>query len=107
MKKAVIFLLALTLSLLGPSPARAQFSDCSTGLLQMPTAEMQEDGTFMITNNFLNKHATSTRWNYHTFQYGVAVSFWGRVELGYFCTIFNGNRSRMDATRKWSKTRIQ
>ena len=28
---------------------RAQFTDCSTGLLQMPTADMQDDGTFMIT----------------------------------------------------------
>ena len=99
--------LIYTVLLFSGFAAHAQFADCSTGLLQMPTAEMQEDGTFMITNNFLNKHATSTRWNYHTFQYGVAVSFWGRVELGYVCTIFNGNRSRMDATWKWSKTRIQ
>ena len=71
--------------------AHAQFADCSTGLLQMPTAEMQEDGTFMITNNFLNKHSLATgEWNYNTFQYGVTVSFWGRVEMGYICTIING-----------------
>lgn len=69
---------------------RAQFADCSTGLLQMPTADMQDDGTFMITNNFLNQHATSTKWNYDTFQYGIYVSFWRRLELGYVCTIFNG-----------------
>ena len=56
--------------------AYAQFADCSTGLLQMPTAEMQEDGTFMITNNFLNKHSlASSGWNYNTFQYGVAITF--------------------------------
>ena len=35
-------LLALALTLLGAGPAHAQFADCSTGLLQMPTAEMQE-----------------------------------------------------------------
>ena len=101
MQRHTIHKLLVTAAVLlaGAGAAHAQFSDCSTGLLQMPTAEMQEDGTFMITNNFLNKHATSTRWNYHTFQYGVTVSFWGRVELGYVCTIFNGNRSRMDATR--------
>ena len=81
--------LLFALCLLGTGVARAQFADASTGLLQMPTAEMQQDGTFMITNNFLNKHATSTRWSYHTFQYGFAVSFWGRVEIGYVCTIFN------------------
>lgn len=71
--------------------ARAQFADCSTGLLQMPTAAMQDDGTFMITNNFINQHSLATSgWNYNTFQYGFAVSFWGRIEMGYVCTIFNG-----------------
>ena len=70
---------------------RAQFTDCGTGLLQMPTADMQDDGTFMITNNFLNKHSLSTtHWGYNTFQYGFTVSFWKRVELSYICTIFNG-----------------
>lgn len=76
-----------------------QFADCSTGLLQMPTAEMQDDGTFMITNNFLNKHALPTSgWGYNTFQYGIYVSFWERLEIGYVCTIFNdywkGKQSR-------------
>ena len=70
--------------------ARAQFADCSTGLLQMPTAEMQEDGTFMITNNFINQHSLAPRWGYNTFQYGIYVSLWERVEIGYVCTIFNG-----------------
>ena len=81
--------LIVVLSLCFTGLARAQFADASTGLLQMPTAEMQADGTFMITNNFLNKHATSSRWSYNTFQYGFAVSFWGRMEIGYVCTIFN------------------
>lgn len=80
------------------SAARAQFTDGCTGLLQMPTADMQDEGTFMITNNFLNQHATSTRWSYDTFQYGIYISFWGRIEIGYICTIFNdywqGSQSR-------------
>ena len=45
----------------------------------------------MITNNFLNKHSLSPlAWNYNTFQYGIYISFWGRMELGYVCTILNG-----------------
>lgn len=68
-----------------------QFADCSTGLLQAPTAEMQQDGTFMITNNFLNQHSLpNSGWVYNTFQYGINVSFWGRIEIGYVCTLFNG-----------------
>ncbi len=91
--------LLLALSLCGAGVARAQFTDASTGLLQMPTAEMQLDGTFMITNNFLNKHSLPTSgWNYNTFQYGFAISFWERIEIGYVCTIFNdhwkGSQSR-------------
>jgi hypothetical protein len=86
-----LMILAVVLFLVGTPPARAQFADCSTGLLQMPTAEMQDDGTFMITNNFLNQHSLPTSgWCYNTFQYGFAVSFWGRIEMGYVCTIFNG-----------------
>lgn len=69
-----------------------QFADCSTGLLQAPTAEMQQDGTFMITNNFLNHHSLATSgWSYNTFQYGIYVSFWERLEVGYVCTLFNDN----------------
>lgn len=83
-----IVLMAL---LLGSGIARAQFAGCSTGLLQIPTADMQEDGTFMITNNFLNKHSLPSKgWNYNTFQYGIGISLWGRVEISYVCTIFNG-----------------
>ena len=93
--------------LAGASPAHAQFADCSTGLLQMPTAEMQEDGTFMITNNFLNKHSlASSGWNYNTFQYGFAVSFWGRVEMGYVCTIFNGAWDPRPEEEKTERQRI-
>ena len=97
-KKRSRIILSLLALLMTAATARAQFADASSGLLQMPSAEMQADGTFMITNNFLNRHATSTRWNYHTFQYGVYVSFWGRLEIGYVCTIFNdywqGSQSR-------------
>ena len=77
-KKIQILLLAAVLSLLGAAPARAQFADSSTGLLQMPTADMQPDGTFMITNNWLNKHSTSSRyWGYSTFQYGLPFLYGG------------------------------
>lgn len=90
MKKSFLFVLFLALA---AAVARAQFADSSTGLLQMPTAEMQPDGTFMITNNYLNKHSlSSVGWGYDTFQYGFSISFWGRMEIGYVCTIFDGVR---------------
>ena len=104
-------LLVMALVLLGTTPARAQFTDGSTGLLQMPTAEMQADGTFMMTTNFLNKHSLPTSgWCYNTLQYGISVSFWERVEIGYICTIFNGAwdpRPEEEKGRRWTIMRNQ
>ena len=98
-KRSRIILSLLTL-LMTAATARAQFADASSGLLQMPSAEMQADGTFMITNNFLNRRALpASGWSYHTFQYGFSVSFWGRLEIGYVCTIFN-DHWRGSQTRK-------
>ena len=75
------------------SSARAQFTDSASGLLQMPTAEIEEEGTFMITNNYLNKHSLSpSGWGYDTFAYGFNIAFWNRLEVGYVCTIFDGKR---------------
>ena len=39
---------------------RGQFFDCSSGLLQTPTAEMNPSGTFMVSSNYLNKHTLPT-----------------------------------------------
>ena len=59
----------------------------------MPTAEMEQSGTFMITNNYLNKHSLSPdAWGYDTFAYGFSITFWSRLEVGYVCTIFDGKR---------------
>ena len=72
--------------------ARAQFLDSTTGLLQMPTAVMNPEGTFMITNNYVNHHALSpVKWpDYNTFGYGFSVALWNRVEVAYSCVIMHG-----------------
>jgi len=38
--------------------SRGQFLDSTPGLMQMPTAIMNQSGTIMITNNLLNYHTT-------------------------------------------------
>ncbi len=72
--------------------ARAQFWDSSSGLLQAPSADMGVDGSFMITNSFLNQHSLSSRWGYHTFGYGFNINIWSRLEIGYVLTIIDGKR---------------
>lgn len=72
----------------------AQFSDSTTGLLRMPTADMEKSGTFMITNNYLNGHNLyPTYWaTYNTFAYGFDITFFSRVEIAYVCTIIDSKR---------------
>lgn len=86
--KRIIIGVALLLSVVS---ARAQFLDSTTGLLQMPTAVMNREGTFMITTNYLNQHTLSPRnWNYNTFGYGFNVALWDRVEVAYTCVLMHG-----------------
>lgn len=88
-----VILLSCVFLLLAVFISRGQFYDCSTGLLQSPSAEMNESGTFMITTAFLNKHLLPEAWGYHTFGYGINITFWSRLEIGYVMTIFDGKRA--------------
>ena len=78
--------------LLSAFSAQAQFLDSTTGLLQMPTAVMNREGTFMITSNFINYHALSpVKWpDYNTFSYAFNVALWERVEVAYVCVLMQG-----------------
>ena len=70
-------------------PAKAQFTYGTTGLLHMPTADMQRDKTFMAGGGFLDKHATPDRWKYDTWNYYINFTFFPWMEVGYTCTIFD------------------
>ena len=88
MKKAI---LVVFFSLVLAFGAKAQFVDGTKGLLCMPSAEMEAEGTFMISNNILNKEYLPTRgWGYNTFGYAFSITFWSRLEIAYSLTIFNG-----------------
>ena len=79
--------------LLLPFPAFSQFWDSQTGLLQMPSGEMQKSGTFMITNNFINEHTLPQNnpwWGYNTFMYGFNITFFSRLEISYICVLYMG-----------------
>ena len=70
-------------------PTMAQFTYGTTGLLHMPTADMQRDKTFMAGGGYLNSHATPSRWTYHTWNYYINFTFFPWLEVGYTCTIFD------------------
>lgn len=77
------------LLLLLANTAKAQFTYGTTGLLHMPTAEMQKDKTFMAGVGYLNKHATPKRWSYNTWNYYINITFFPWLEVAYTCNIFD------------------
>lgn len=78
-----------SLLLLLSSSVKAQFTYGTTGLLHMPTADMQQDKTFMAGGGYLNKHATPDRWTYDTWNYYINFTFFPWMEIAYTCTIFD------------------
>ena len=69
--------------------AKAQFTYGTTGLLHMPTADMQRDKTFMAGGGYLSHHATPDRWTYDTWNYYINITFFPWMEVAYTCTIFD------------------
>lgn len=68
--------------------AKAQFTYGTTGLLHMPTADMQQDKTFMLGGSYLNEHATPSRWNFDTWNYYLNITILPWLEVSYTCTLF-------------------
>lgn len=86
MRKIVVVFFFLLL-LVGS--VKAQFTYGTTGLLHMPTADMQKDKTFLAGGGYLNKHATPDRWSYDTWNYYINITFLPWLEVAYTCTIFD------------------
>ena len=74
--------------LLGLS-AMAQFTYGTTGLLHMPTADMQKDKTFMFGGSHLNSHATPYYWYYDTYNYYINITFFPWLEVAYTCNLLS------------------
>lgn len=89
MKRHVLIVFCLLVC----TAVHAQFFDSTSGLMHMPSADMEKEGTFMITNNYLNEPMVNpTGWGYDTFGYGFDITFWKRFEFAYVMTIFDGKR---------------
>lgn len=82
MRKTLLVLLVVYLS----NTINAQINYGTTGLMNMPTADMQRDKTFMFGGNWLNYHATVPRWWYDTWNYYINITIFPWLEAGYLCT---------------------
>ena len=83
MRRLILFLLFFVMI----GAVHAQFTYGTTGLLNMPTADMQRDKTFMFGGGFLEKHATPARWTYNTFNYYFDITIFPWLEVSYLCTL--------------------
>lgn len=106
MKRILIITCLLLLMI---STIKAQFTYGTTGLMHMPTADMQKDKTFMAGGGYLSKHATPDVWDYNTWNYYINITFFPCLEIAYTCTVFDdyvnrGNSSihRINQDRNFS-----
>lgn len=67
--------------------AQAQYAFGTTGQLMIPTAEMQETGTFMGGVNYLPEQVTPSKFNFPTMNYFVDMTLFSFVELTYRMTL--------------------
>ena len=82
--KRILFVFVFIFSLL--NTVKSQINYGTTGLMNMPTADMQRDKTFMIGVNWLNHHAAVPRWWYDTWNYSINITIFPWLEAGYLCT---------------------
>ena len=92
MKLLVKFCLLFLIISTCPLKFFGQFTNGVTGLLHMPNADMQKDGTFMIGSNFLNKNnlPNDRWWGYDTYNYFINITIFDRIEISYICTLVQG-----------------
>jgi hypothetical protein len=83
MEKRVRFLI---LSIVLPFLSYTQTLNGSTGLLNIPSADMQADGTFIVGTNYLPA-INQPRWNYNTANYYFDLTFLPFLEITYKCTL--------------------
>ena len=72
------------------STASAQYALGNTGLLNIPTADMQETGTFMGGINYMPEGMSP--FNFNTANYFVNMTMLSCVELSYRCTLLKTTR---------------
>ena len=100
-------LLTISLSCLVCGLAKAQFTFGNTGLLHMPTAEMNADKTFMFGAGTLAPAATPGRWDYRTFNHYIDITLFPFLEISYNTTLFSGedlkaSRGSQNHFDKWA-----
>ncbi len=94
------------------SPTYSQYSMGSVGLLNTPSAEMNEDGVARVGSNYLPESMTPSAWDYDSANYFLGITFLPFVDISIRYTLlkesgkWNQDRSvslklRLFKERKW------
>ena len=80
----------------------------TTGLLFMPTADMQKDKTFLFGGNYLDTKRLSTHFHSkevnYTYNYYINITFFPWLEIGYTCTLVHADHGSTYFPQKvWGK----
>ena len=96
------WILSILLLLCGLFSLSAQYSMGTTGLLNIPTADMQPDGTVMVGGNYMPQEMLPEGWNYNSGNYFANVTFFPWLELAYRCTLLRMGHKK---DGKWNQDR--
>jgi hypothetical protein len=83
----------------------AQYAMGVSGLLTVPSAEMQPQGRFMAGANYLPDVMTPRQWAYNTGNYFFNITFLPFLEVAYRCTLFKQNASGRNGRSRWQQDR--
>ena len=82
-------LISITLLFAGLLLHAQQYTGMS-GLIHVPSAEMDKEGDARIGVHFLNREFSPTNFSYHTSTHYLSITPFPWVEIGYTCTIMKG-----------------
>jgi hypothetical protein len=98
----------LTLLLVTCLFAFSQPTTGTTGLLNVPTAEMQRDGTFMFGGNYLPEAIMPTPLDYNSGNYYLNITFMPFLEINYRCTFIKVKNGKFNQDRSFAiRERVQ
>lgn len=82
-------LISITLLFAGLLLHAQQYTGMS-GLIHVPSAEMDKEGDARMGVHFLNREFSPTNFSYHTSTHYLSITPFPWVEIGYTCTIMKG-----------------
>lgn len=90
--KDLRWMFLLVFLLVGYSSMHAQQYTGMSGLIHVPSADMDAAGEARIGVHFLNKEFTPTNFSYHSMSHYLSITPFSWIEIGYTCTLMKGNK---------------